>query len=218
MNSTIGGSAIRLTVAAAMIIGAGSAMTASAATARKHKVKPVCNLVTDASGDAKDVGGTNDPSMDILSADVATDRKRITAVIRVAGLSTGTDMQSPSGREWRITMALPGANNGQLSLGVQTGPFGTRDADNIGGKATLDTKHHQVVITESLKALAGFHAHIVFGKTRLTQFSATSSSIIQLPAVGGLWASTSPLGAPTDSASGNATYLAGALSCVKPGS
>jgi hypothetical protein len=218
MVTRSGGTAMRLTMAATMIIGAGSAMTATAATATKHKVKPVCNLVTDASGDAKDVGGTNDPSMDILSADVATNAKYITAVIRVAGLSTGTDSQAASGREWDVAMALPGASNGQLVLGVQTGPFGTRDADNLGGKATLDTAHHQIVITEKLSAIKTFHAHIVSGKTRLSQFRVGAHSIVQLPAVGGLWASTSPLGAPQDDATSNATYLAGSPSCVKPGS
>lgn len=188
----------------------------------KKKPKPVCNLVTDATDDAKSPVGVNDPSLDIISADIATNKTRLTAVIRVAKLTTGTDTQSPSGRYWSVSMAVPGANAGQLVLGVSDGPFGARDADGLGGKVKLTSATNSISVTYSLKSLASaFHAHLLYGKTRLTQFVASSSSQIQWPAAGGLTTLANPTGASDHAPEvgvSPAVYVAGGPSCVKVGS
>ena len=188
----------------------------------KKKLKPVCHLVTDPTEDAKTAAGVNDPSLDIVSADVATNKKSLTAVIRVAKLTVGSDSQSPFGRYWDFKMAVPGASAGQLVVAVSDGPFGVRDADGLGGKVRLDPATNSIYVTESLKVLAGaFHAHIVFGKTRLTQFAASSAAQIQEPAVEGLAALGDPSGAKDSAPSAGvspAVYIAGRPSCLKVGS
>ena len=208
--------------AAAVLVVAGLASTTHASAEAKKKIKPTCHLVTDATDDAKNAASSKDPSLDITSADIATNATMLTAVIRVAKLSTGVDPQAPLGRVWQIAMAVPGANAGQLVVGVSDGPFGVRDNDGLGGKVRLDTATNSVYVTESLSALAtAFHAHILKGKTRITQFIATATAMIQEPAVGGLTTLNLPGGAtdsaPTTGVSPSA-YVAGAPSCLKVGS
>jgi len=186
------------------------------------KVKRACHLVTDATDDAKTPANANDPSLDITSADIATNKKSMTAVIRVAKLTSSADSQAPLGRSWQIKMAVPGANAGQLILAVTDGPFGPRDGDGLGGTVKLDPATNSISVTESLKVLAtAFHAHIAFGKTRLTQFFAQSAAAVQEPAVEHLSTLDYPAGAKDNAPSfavSPATYVAGAPSCVKVGS
>src|SRR5262245_27463636 len=68
----------------------------------KPKPKPVCNLVTDPAGDASLLAGASgqgyDASLDIISADVASDGKTITAVVRVKTLAKpANDTAAPLG-------------------------------------------------------------------------------------------------------------------------
>jgi hypothetical protein len=196
--------------------------SAHASDAKKKKVKPTCHLVTDATDDAKNGANTNNPSLDITSADIVTNKTQLTAVIRVAKLTTGFDSLAPSGRMWQLTMAIPGANAGQVTVGVSDGPFGARDVDGIGGKVRLDAATNSVYVTESLSALAGaFHAHIAYRKTRITQFFATSAAMVQEPDVAHLKMLNLPGGggdiAPDGGVSPSA-YLAGMPSCLKVGS
>jgi hypothetical protein len=218
---------------AAVVLGAGlaaplSAVASAAGSSDVHaqaagkKVKKVCRLVTDATDDAKNAAGSGNPSLDIISADVATNATTLTAVIRVAKLTSGFDPQAPLGRSWQLGMAVPGANAGQLVVGVVDGPFGTRDANGLGGKVTLDPKTNSVIVSESLAKLASsFHAHILRGKTRISQFVAQGTAVVQEPNAGGLTTVIVPGGAadyaPNAGVSA-ATYLAGAPSCVRVGS
>jgi hypothetical protein len=206
--------------AAAILVVAGLVGTAHAADAKK--IKPTCHLVTDATDDAKNSANANNPSLDITSADIVTSKTQLTAVIRVAKLTTGFDSLAPAGRMWQIQMAVPGANAGQVVAGVSDGPFGARDLDGLGGKVRLDAATNSIYITESLSALASaFHAHIVYGKTRITQFFATSAAMVQEPDVAHLTMLNLPGGgndtAPTAGVSPS-TYLAGTPSCLKVGS
>jgi len=119
-------------------------------------------------------------------------------------------------------MAVPGANAGQLAVGVSDGPFGPRDLDGIGGKVRLDAKTNSVYVSYPLSALAsGFNAHIINGKTRLSQFFATADAMIQEPDVANL-TMLNAVGLATDNAPNftvsPATYLAGSPSCLRVGS
>src|SRR3982751_4828473 len=81
--------------------GIGAASTASAKPAKAKAVKPVCNLVQDAKGDA---GANNIPGADgddIVSADVASDATTLTGVIRLAALQAN-DPQAPFGRNYSV--------------------------------------------------------------------------------------------------------------------
>lgn len=109
---------VRVAVAAALAItavfGAGGA---SAATA--------CKLVVDDEGDAQ-FGTTATPSndsLDIVSADVATDAKSITTVIRVKKYAA-TDVVWAMGRTYYFNFRIPKYDNA-LYLYAGTFPEGT---------------------------------------------------------------------------------------------
>lgn len=229
MNTQTSGTRFRL-FAALTALGAAAALFPASALATAggdrqsaKSLKPTCNMVTDSTRDELNATGQYDPSLDITSADVATNKTMLTAVIRVAKLSTGFDATAPFGRMWSLLMAVPGASAGQVVVSGEDGPFGVRDAQGLGGKVTLDTKTNSILVTEKLSTLASsFKAHIVYRKTRLTQLYASAGAVVEEPDAGGL----SNLdfqevgghdGAP-NSGSSPASYLAGAPSCVKVGS
>ncbi|HEX8003391.1 MAG TPA: hypothetical protein VF519_11925 [Mycobacteriales bacterium] len=99
----------------------------SAGAADAAKVKPVCNLVVDATGDtfaarAQDgtAPGPQDDAFDIKSADIASDGKTITAAIRVAKL--GDAQTSPQGRGFAFDFLLPTSDmQGSLRAVLITG-------------------------------------------------------------------------------------------------
>ena len=79
------------------ILAAGAAVSlllgmSAADAAEKKKPKPVCNLVKDLKSDATDNGTNavktpNDPNLDIVTADVASNSKTVTGVIRLTALA-----------------------------------------------------------------------------------------------------------------------------------
>jgi hypothetical protein len=67
--------------------------------------RPVCRLVTDAAGDEAElnaVRANGEPSLDILSADVATDARNLTTVVRVKRLGPVTN----PALVWRYELAF----------------------------------------------------------------------------------------------------------------
>ena len=95
----------RAVVIAGLVTAVAVGGTANAAGHKaKHKsAPPVCNLVTDPAGDAPfdptsagAPGAPNDPNGDILSADLASDGKFVTAVIRVKSVATPAQPTVPS--------------------------------------------------------------------------------------------------------------------------
>src|SRR5436309_3219817 len=95
----------------ALLAVALTAPSAMAATKKKPapKPKPVCHLIVDkasdsgpdtnAAGGSAAASSVYDSSLDIVGGDVASDGKTITAVIRVAKLTT-SDSMAPLGRQW----------------------------------------------------------------------------------------------------------------------
>jgi len=90
----------------------GVALATVAGAAQAAPVKKVCNLVTDGTNDtfaarAQDgtAPGPQDNALDIKSADIASDGKVITAVIRVASLTAA--QTSPQGRGFAFDFLLP---------------------------------------------------------------------------------------------------------------
>ena len=116
--------ALRLALAGtAVLAGAVLAVPADAAS----KVRPVCHLVTDDRGDAGTTaiphvpGGDTD---DILSADVASDGRTVTAVLRMADVQD-PDPVAPTGRGYTLSFQLRGAPTTYF-LHVRTYATGTR--------------------------------------------------------------------------------------------
>ncbi|MCU1590343.1 MAG: hypothetical protein JWP11_1599 [Frankiales bacterium] len=94
---------------------------ASAAPAKP--AKPVCNLVTDPKGDAGVSGKAGADGDDIVSADIASDGKSITGVVRTAALAA-VDPQAPLGRSYFVNFSAPGSAD-VLFLSARTYPTGT---------------------------------------------------------------------------------------------
>jgi hypothetical protein len=185
---------------APLLLGAGAAHAAKP----KPKPKPVCNLIADAKGDATGTGfgnnGPNDPALDIVSADLATDATRLTAVIRVAALAGSTDT-APTGRGYDVTFSVKGttfAVRGVLS------PAGDRWYDG-NGTGVVDKAKNEIRITVPL---AKFSVAIKPNDV-LTGLKANTWRY-----VGGT--ANVPMGRVDDAATG-ATYKVGSPSCVKVG-
>jgi hypothetical protein len=84
---------------AASLTGAGAATAAP---------KPVCNLVVDPAGDVVLEGQAyDDPALDVLGADLASDDKRITVVLKM-GAVDGVDAKAPMGRAVYFSFTTPG--------------------------------------------------------------------------------------------------------------
>lgn len=99
-------------VAAVLVVAGTAAIPAHAVT----KVKTVCKIVTDDTGDtflARATEGQDknpqEPALDVTSADLASDGKVITAVIRVQKFATPVQ-SAPEGIGYAFTFLLPTSN------------------------------------------------------------------------------------------------------------
>lgn len=131
----------RRALAAALALSVAGAGGALAAPKPKPKPKPVCNVATDAKGDTFAVRvqdtqggpyGPQDDGLDIVSADLASDGKVLTGVVRVAALATTTT--SPGGRGFDINISTPRSpvevylRASVPATGAATAEAGTREA------------------------------------------------------------------------------------------
>jgi hypothetical protein len=200
----------------ASVLAGGSALAAA-------KVKPVCNLVTDAAGDATDdpAGAAADDALDVTSVDVASDKNNITAVIRVKKLAKS------SARNWTAAFSADGTD---FSLGAHITAAGTEVFDAAYAAATggsiygpgttgvFDVAKNEVRITAPLSLLSE-QATIKSGKTKVTGIGATTGAELLVPDASGQFGPTlfsySPINA--DDTDGGKDYLAGTPSCVAVG-
>lgn len=134
-----------LALAAAVALAAGAGGTAAAAPRPKPKPK-LCNLVTDKAADVL----TGNQSLDVVSGDIATNTKKITAVIRFTKLAQ-QDLTSPTGRLVEFTFAYEG--RGQ-SLAVYLDPLGVPAWQN-GAEGKIDLAKNEIRITQAVDNLTG---------------------------------------------------------------
>lgn len=205
-------SKVRGIVSALVVIALATAGSAEAATKHKPapKPKPVCDLVKTAAG------GVTDQSLDITSADVATNATMLTSVVRVAKLTTGADSASPAGRQWTLAFTIDGH---LVSVNVYDGPFGTMAS--YPGTVTLDTVKNEIRFSTKLSDLANASAtpQIRNGKSVLTSFQASSNETVEGPNAAPVLRGGTLFGLQqADSASSGAKYIAGTPSCVTVGS
>jgi hypothetical protein len=169
----------------------------------------VCNLVTDPGGDSW-LSGHQDtvayPSLDIVSADVASDGVTLAAAIRVKQL-TESDSNAPGGRQWLINFT-----NGNNSVGL----FATKSSQGeyFGeGTGQFDYAHNEVRIRIPLSKLP--NAKIVKGSV-LRGFNVTTTLVVGLdPSLNFGYGPT--VGSPEDQASATSSYVVGKASCLKVG-
>lgn len=211
----------RAAIAVTLGVSALAAGHASAAT----KAKPVCNLITDDAGDANLIGpDPNHDALDILSADLATDKKNVTAVIRVKKLATTDPTIAPTGMRWQLSFTQDGeiialaAHASATGVITYDGSYKTTAEKTghiyTGGfTGTFDATANEIHITAPVSLLSG-QATLKPG-TMLSDLAADAYSdvSVQVPQAGVGAADAIPI----DTATSAKPYAAGTPSCVTPG-
>lgn len=215
----------RVGIAGLVIAGLWAAPYAQAAGPR-----PVCDLVSDPSGDVSpSAPGVGDSDYDIRSADIATDKRRLTVVIRLASLAP-EDPSAPVSRDYEfdfvanghafgmLASLLTGGSNYQAVVYDVTEPGGRSGTDLGDVTGVVDTARHEIRITAPLSLFAPYAS---FKQTYIDQLYVTSAR------AAGQGGTTSPdgrvsIGAQStavvvDSASSNSRYSPGRSSCVRVG-
>ena len=215
----------RPALALAVVSSLAAAGVASAAVA---KPKPVCNLLTDVAGDAPTNIATDaqDDAFDITSADVATDKNSVTAVLRVKALKA-TSSNSPEGIVWSVSFDAEGVT---FQMSAHAGPTGSMVYDtsysstlggSIYGKGTtgaLDTTANEVRITAPLRLLE--EQAVIKKGTKITNITAATAHEIAVPDSTGLSGGDMLLTYPhysVDDAEGGKDYVGESASCVVVG-
>jgi len=239
----------RAAVIAGLAVAVAVAGEANAAThkAKPKPVRPVCNLVTDPAGDSN-VDLTlglapgrmpADPNGDILSADVASDGKFVTAVLRLKSLAT-PDTAYPLAHFYMVSWTVPG-HDSPVYLGGTVDPnpaaatvFGPQfvfgdsatfhsalNYYNIAStkvKGTVDAAKGTLTLSVPISAISSYGKYTP--GTRFTGVNASTQALVNGPV---LPANEPPVGGSIawgwqeDTASGSKDYVAGTPSCVKPG-
>jgi hypothetical protein len=214
----------RPALAVALVATVAASGVATAAVKKKPAPKPVCNLVTDAPDDAElQAPLPTDSSLEILSADLASDAKNITTVIRLKSVSS--DGTGQLGRDVQINFDAPGAvaplwigYNSSVYGGdaFQYGVIGQGDAGSTSptGDAvgTIDTAKNEIRMTVPVSAF--LELGNVKPGAKLSNLTVSSSQVVGVaPNPTGVYAFNS---VAVDDATGK-SYVAGYPSCVKPG-
>jgi hypothetical protein len=180
-------------------------------------VKPVCNLVVDDAGDAGVITGQD--GMDVLSADVSSDSKNLTAVIRLKSAPASKNPQAPSGTNYYFNYTGVGSDNVQYLTATvpfsgaptfatgQVAPTGGQDisTDDPSNGTVGSIKGSVITISTPLSNLR------VKGKpgAKLTGLGVEVRVLIGVNGTGLLQLA--------DAAEGSKAYTTGTPSCVKPG-
>lgn len=186
------------------LLSAGGAVAAPKA----KPAPPVCNLIVDAKGDD---GGAfpHSDSLDIVSADIASNAKLVTAVIRVAKYAASDSNTAPTGRAWYLEFTVPSAET-SLWLGAQVTPTGTlfrygwvdgsirRSLGVVEG--TIDVAKSELRISAPIGIWA--ERGMVKPGVKVSSLTAASYNFVGLAAAGGSLQ-------PGDTAEATKTYIAG---------
>lgn len=209
---------IRTAALAAVVVTAAVGVPAATAAPKKKTPPPVCNLLVDDKGDELPVP---DASLDVLSADIASDTKKITGVIRLAGSPTGVDPLAPSGRTYHLEFTGQGGANPVflsylLAPNASSATYGYYDpATRINtGIAEAAVK----IVGNNIYMTAPVGAFSPYGKfksgAKISGLSVQTGRMVGAYVDAGTYAYNSPI---ADSAEGAKVYTAGARSCVKVG-
>ena len=156
----------------------------------------------------------SDPGLDVVSADLASDRRVITAVVRVADLGNGTPT-SPVGHAYLLTFVV---NEQRFTMYAMQDTSGYRRFLLVDGAeagttgvvvdGTFDRTHDEVRISAPLSAFGELGGHIPYGG------HTTEMQVVTQRALGlqGSYTFQS-----ADAASARVQYRFGSPSCVTPG-
>lgn len=180
--------------------------------------RPVCKLLTDATGDATpEPTVPNREAIDIVSADVATGRHNLVAVVRLASLVT--DPTLAGGRTYRFSW-LAGRTEQEVAFyqfadGTQWAildPDTAVSNDDVKVKGVVDVATSSIVWTVQRKQ------NPVLAKkgTKLRDFEVKANPAVNVTGASlGVDMSTRIDSAYGDQAASGASYVDGTLSCVK---
>lgn len=197
-----------------------------AAAATKPKVKPVCNLIKDAAGDASlQAPLPNDDGMDIVGADLASNTKLVTAVLRMKSVGNGS-LSSVTGRRLTLEWTVPSGDY-PLYLSMSTSQLGTyfdygyldtsATPPNIesqgAAQGTIIAAKNEIHITAPLSAFKPFGK--VSPGSKFTEITASGAQVFGVPQNdSGVYTYVS---GSLDDATAAKAYVAGTPSCVVPG-
>ena len=205
-----------------------------------------CRLVTAPAGDGRATGHTSTPytddvydstDLDILSADVATDAKNITAVVRLKTLREN-DPDSPTGRSWDVSFLVgeqryimmatvaPDGHRGIVYRQLHDTRYsgnGATTAEGIGpAKVVFDHKRAEVRMTAPLSHFVP-HTPIIRGHAirDLSSWSYHHAGVgggrHSLPNGHVVDYGSGGVGSSIDGATSTKVYVAGTASCVAVG-
>jgi hypothetical protein len=216
-------------VLAGLLAGASHAATAPAKS---------CKLLTDPTGDAYAGAGVltaepNDSSLDLISGDIATSTKQLTAVIRVAKLAA-TDPMAPLGRVYYMLFNVKGFPE---RLWVSAGIFPNATQFRYGWEDTSGAVGSFVQLgdatgkIDTAKGEIRIHSPLKFADKTTIKKGAKISGLtadarrflgqrivtppkVSIPVLGGI---PSGFVSSIDDATSTKGYIAGAPSCVVVG-
>jgi hypothetical protein len=184
------------------------------------KPKPVCHLIPDAPDDTSPVPAD---SLELLSADIASDARRLTAVFRVKQLAD-TEPTAPLGRIYQVNLIGQGGTTyAFLSYFVTPAggafKYGYRSVgsvDEAKGAATgkIDSARNEIRVTVPVAALSALPGVGSFkAGARITSIQ------VRLSRWHGAYVDDQTHGgvdSEADTALASRNYLGGTPSCVKP--
>ena len=209
---------IRTAVFAAVVVTASVGVSAASAAPKKKLPPPVCNLLVDDKGD--ELPAPNG-SLDVVSADIASDTKKITGVIRLAGAPTAVDPTAPTGKTYHLEFIGQGGTDPVFLSYLVTptasnatyGYYDPTTRINTGiGQAQLKIVGNTIYMTAPIGAFSPYGKFKVGSK--ITGLSVQNGRMVGAYVDSGTYAYNSPV---ADSAEGGKVYTAGARSCVKVG-
>jgi hypothetical protein len=188
----------------------------TAAQAKAPKVS--CNLLTDDKADSFPVP---DDALEVVSADIASDAKKITGVIRLAGAPGKTDPTAPGGRVYSIQFTGQDGDH-PVELSYLVAPTGsgavhghwdpTTGTFSVDGDASVKLVGNEIRLTTPINS---FSAYGKFKpKARIDGLTVVVGRMI------GAFLDSQDFAyeAPTaDQATSDKVYVAGSKSCVKVG-
>ena len=192
--------------------------TVCGAPGAEAAAKTYCKLLVDARGDT---ALTDTPGVDVLSADVVSDSRRVTAVVRLAGSPSTYGPTSPAGHLYTVRFSGQGGAR-PVFVWYATTPTGgvakyglyhdESKNNEILGIASATVVGNAVHLTVPLGPLAPY------GKftrgARITGLTAFAARWIGAYATPDAYAHDSR---EADRATGGKPYVAGARSCAKVG-
>jgi hypothetical protein len=187
------------------------------------KAKPVCNLIADEKGDGEGFVDSSSGGLDVVSADIASNAKTVTAVLRLAAAPPAAgDPNAPEGATYYVSWSAPGAANpvylsaatdvtGAMTYAmgdIQPSPTGGQLYQNATGEVTGHVDGSVITMNVD-RGVFGSLASMKPG-TKMSGLAANVFYPVEVPMVGGLLETA-------DEAAGTKPYIAGAASCVAVG-